>query len=404
MRLSLLLEREPFGAILTATLARFWGTRRPSAPQVLWHAPSAGPAGAQEWRGNVYLNYFTVADTSTAALAVIRREFARNRSFWRRPAQRVYVDLATARATRRWFSHVAFSVAPQIEDAAGTFVVPGNHRIRLLRPEKNSSVVLLKHSFPERYLAAEIAARQTVAATLAPPLREVAADGTWFAEGYIEGTPANRLPLAQERDALSAAIDGLREHVIAPTLEVANAPEWAEQLNHRVDAMLRVSSTVDAELGRRLREAAARLAKIVCSADELQLCTAQTHGDFQPGNILCTDQRVWLIDWEGAGRRWAGYDFLCLLLDVRLDPRWSERLASLLDGTLGQEAATALTSWPGVDWSPSSRRATLAGFVLEEMCYVLDDALQPFRLAPLERLRELAHTIEVAEKQLANRP
>ncbi|MBI2513177.1 MAG: phosphotransferase [Opitutae bacterium] len=403
MRLSLLLEREPFGAILEATLARYWSARSGRAMHVCWHQPGTGPAGAQEWRGNSYLNYFTVSETSAAALAVIRREFARSRSPWLRPVQAAYVSLATARSTRRWFSQAAFSVMPQRDDAAGSFVVPGNHRLRILCPERNSSVVLLKNGFPARYLAAEIEARQSIAATLAPPLAEVALDGSWFAEGYIEGTPANRLTPEKEREAIRFAVEGLREYAIVPTLKIERASDWTERLEQRIGELLRESGAeIDAEICRRLRDSAGRLNQCVRAAGALQLGTAHTHGDMQAGNILSADDRVWLIDWEGAGRRLANYDLLSLLLDVRLDPHWGENLARRLDEAPALGTLSFLSDWPGVDWGAGGRRPTLAAFILEEMCYVLDDALQSFRRAPTDRLRALAETVEAAEKNLAN--
>jgi hypothetical protein len=36
----------------------------------------------------------------------------------------------------------------------------------------------------------------------------------------------------------------------------------------------------------------------------------QTHGDFQPANILVDEDEFWIIDWEYAARRQAGYDML----------------------------------------------------------------------------------------------
>ena len=94
------------------------------------------------------------------------------------------------------------------------------------------------------------------------------------------------------------------------------------------------------------------------------LTTAQTHGDFQPGNILADKDRIWLIDWEYTKRRQAAYDGLVYALRSRYPNGLAERLRQEMESPTNP----ILASWPGLNWTEANeRKVALALFLLEEL-------------------------------------
>ena len=69
-----------------------------------------------------------------------------------------------------------------------------------------------------------------------------------------------------------------------------------------------------------------------------------THGDFQPGNILCSEDDYWIIDWEYSGKRSIFYDALIFDLDCRSPKGLCNRLKSNLELNYNSDS---YLSWTG---------------------------------------------------------
>jgi streptomycin 6-kinase len=144
--------------------------------------------------------------------------------------------------------------------------------------------------------AREAAVREVVGdrGTLAvPPL--LARGESWRVEPAVQSDPI----AGDAIDAVVAAAAAIAE------LELPAAPPGVGR-ERRV-----------AKWGRRLRVASSSLglgdalrARRLLAESDLPRVTA--HGDFHPGHVLPSGGRVWVIDWELAGRRPAGYDLLTL--------------------------------------------------------------------------------------------
>ena len=100
---------------------------------------------------------------------------------------------------------------------------------------------------------------------------------------------------------------------------------------------------------RRTRLALSRLpvrdvarARSILAASPLPLVTS--HGDFHVGNVLVSDGKAWVVDWELSGRRPLGHDLMQLwatLPDARdRDRLWEGALA--LVGTEHEHALARL--------------------------------------------------------------
>ena len=59
---------------------------------------------------------------------------------------------------------------------------------------------------------------------------------------------------------------------------------------------------------------------------DVNIVLVSTHGDFQPGNILCSEDRFWIIDWEYSDERSIFYDALVFDLECRFPSGLSIRL------------------------------------------------------------------------------
>lgn len=305
MRVSDLLNREPFGEVLEQTLASYWSAVTGNLVEVFW---GSGSRGSQEWRGNPYLNFFCTSDVERVCFDNIIREFGYARSWWRRGLQAGYVRAAVTPPSRDWLSRLRFRVSVPIQDSGHQIVIGGRNRLRILHPREGESVVIAKVMAPRLEFEREVSVRSGLAAEIAPRYFGVRANGLAFAEEYFVGTPANRLPRSRALWARQEASMRLIEAVHRPSIRCVSIFEYLEQLS---GAIKQLSIVAGAE-AQALADLAARM-----SGSE-SLGVAMTHGDFQQGNILVTENDLRVIDWETATERSQLYDLATLSSGIRL--------------------------------------------------------------------------------------
>ena len=273
MRLSLLLEREPFGDILEDTMGDYWGHRLNSPVKITWKGDEDD---GTLWRGNVYMNFFCVKDVDPACFEIIKREFSHSRSVWRTGLQAAYVKAAIQPPFRNWLSQVQFSVSEDIPHANEQLLVGGNRRIRIIHPSAGKSMVIHKKGFSKTGFEREIAARSGPAACVAPRFLGLEANGTAFAEEYFIGTPANRFSTGREEIVRSEARVRLISEVHRPTLRSTSLSDYLDKLNKEISA---VSEGME-ESTRRITD------WIIETAGDCEIGLVFSHGDFQDANIL----------------------------------------------------------------------------------------------------------------------
>jgi thiamine kinase-like enzyme len=100
---------------------------------------------------------------------------------------------------------------------------------------------------------------------------------------------------------------------------------------------------------------------------------AQSHGDFQPGNIFVSPpNQVQLIDWEYSKRRWRYYDLFSLAFQIRRDADSASLIRNFLCS--GNLRANLRRLLPGKEaQSVHWRRAAVALFILNELEWALED-------------------------------
>ncbi len=372
MRISLLLEREPFAEILQNTLATHLQRQTGETHTVRWKTKTDRiPGGAcTRMLVNAKLNIIFSPRLHQSAFAPTRREFSRSTVFWRRPLQRLYVHAATRRPLSRLLSHAQLTVTPVNRDLEKLLIIPGNHKIRLLDQQRQTCTSILKSGFRDDALRAEIAAR-TIALELKIPVPQTLDSNSqagWFRETYVCGTPLNRVADATQRErSFQEAMGHMGTLVTATVNEQPVDPYWAATASRIHDRLDRYSSdnpqtvTLTQEVVRRLLHRIAELAKSGKTSNYIGI--AMTHGDFQPANILLNEQGIWIIDWENSRERQASYDWLVWTTRSRQGKgRVARWMAALEDPQQNPPA------WTGIDWTRRDTRLfCLSLFMLEEL-------------------------------------
>ncbi len=384
MRISLLLEREPFGKVLETTLERFWEERTGQAHSVKWQMgrPDIGQLrerGAQAWLANTYLNAIFVPEAVSAVFDPVRREFTRSTVAWRRLPQAAYVALASGIGAAQ-LAQAGLSITPVIEHARHQLLVAGNHKLRLLDHRAGLAYGILKHGFDARFLENELTTRLQAAALglPVPELKQWSPDGWWFSEAYVSGTPVNRLSDPQvAQDAIERATKALGR-LLEATLGEEDASVYAQSLYERVVTLAQANRLLSETEHQTLNGIAPTLVRL---AEGGRIATARVHGDFQAANILVEGTKIWMIDWEYAAQRQAGYDALVFELAARRPHELAARIAQFVndgprDGPIGVMLRAG--RWPGVLWREAGiRRQASALFLLEELVMHLEENANP---------------------------
>lgn len=393
MRISLLVQREPFGAILEDTLANFWRMRHGRSFTVRWEPGRPGQShnnGAQTWLANAYLNAIFTPQADRAVFDPIWREFARSPIWWKRPLQRTYVYLAAAPAAARWLAQASLHVTPAIPDAHHKLIVAGNHKLRLLDHHAEVAYGVLKSGFQPDFMRQEIGTRRQAAAcgVPVPSLLEVAADGTWFSEQYVSGTPVNRLADAQQAQAAVQQAAAAQYRFLQTTCREEPCGAYVARLQATLEDLLKHNQLLDDAARQALRQYVAELVTALASWSATPLATAVAHGDFHPANILLNADGVWLIDWEYAARRQMSYDALVFNLHARFPQGLAGRLTEYV--ARGWTAADSIT-WPEtLPQQPGERERNAHLFLLEELQLHLAENSQP----PLTGLGQGLHWLQ----------
>jgi len=399
MRISLLLEREPFGRILEETLPPLLSalSGRPHAVRWQGHGRVDGARGGQAWLCNARLNAIFRPAATDASFAPVVREFSRSPRWWSRPLQRAYVAAAIRRPTAAWLADGGMVVSPPLENADALVILGGNHRLRVVDGPARVCHVIAKAGSDPAFLRAELALRRSAPDLPIPRLCSVAPAEDWFTEELIPGTPLNRLAGSADRARAFAAARAALGRLVARTLRPVGVKDYVDSLVRDVeDARSAASLLASATLGR----TAASLARVVERLPgPSTVDTAETHGDFQPGNVLVARDGVWLIDWEYTGRRQAGFDVLTHGLAARFPAGLAARVQEATCDGLGR----SMQGWPGVDWSTAdARRRALALFLLEELVVRVRENASPRFRALTPGTPRLFEEIDRAAEDLAS--
>lgn len=370
MRISLLLQREPFGKILEKTLAVFLQSRFGQSCEVKWRKASflANPdTHKQIWLCNPYLNAIFVPGVHKKTLLPVIQEFSRSTKWWRRPFQKLYVDLSTKQWSCKWFAPYIMDIFPPSKEAENILILGGNHHIRLLDYNEGAAFVIHKAGFDRGLLVNDIRVRKENPYLPSPRIHEISEDGSWYSEELILGTPINRLKDVEQGKRAVKDVMTLLFQLYEKTARKVNVAEYASDIINRIKGRIRKCSHFDRKTGDNLLKDLLELNEIIRHWQNKEIVVAQTHGDFQPANILLGEEHAWLIDWEYTAERQVAYDGLVLALEARSSMGLGQRALQAINDDL-PECGQLLVTIPDVQWQDrDERRSILTLFMLEEL-------------------------------------
>ncbi len=401
MRISLLLEREPFAEILARSLERYWheqfarefSVRLTPGKSAVQSSLQSTP---QQWVCNNLLNAIFLPGIQSDALDPIRKEFSRSPSVWKRPFQRIYVSLATGAMSSR-LRHATLEVTPPVPDADDLVIIPGNRKVRILEHARQRATCILKEGFAPAAFHVEIDARQnaTSLGIAVPELIEVNREQGWFRESYLSGQPLNRLADRQEVVAKRKVAFSDIRRLVEATLEPATAEDYAKSLEARIVSGLDEASQINPHNRQYLQQGVQHLRQSILEATNCprELSISETHGDFQPANVLVADSGCWIIDWENAGRRQSVYDLLVMTTNSRMSIGLADRLAQVVKSDV---APASESDWPGLDWSTTATRTRHADlFFLEEVAWHVAENTNTIFTSESSGLNQIVAELEV---------
>ena len=379
MRISLLLQREPFGEILERTLSGFFKSHFDQSVSIKWRPryASAQTSQGQFWICNPFLNAIFIPGLRRKYLLPLIKEFSRSPIWWRTPLQKVYVALSVAKLTCKIFAGPALEITPGLSGAETLLIVGGNHHVRMLDANYGKNYVILKHGFDNELLLNDVRVREENLFLPAPPITKVSKNGSWYEEDFILGTPINRLKSSnQKKKAIESILPPLFR-LYESTVQSVSRRDYADEICSRILVLVEENRHFDTDSRERFKLVSETCRKILNSCKDDTIVTVQSHGDLQPANILAGGGQTWLIDWEYTAVRQAAYDGLVFGLQSRFPSALSRRIRPALEGkSPGMDRW--LSRFPFVKWQNlSDRRFVMALFLLEELELRLREVSNP---------------------------
>ena len=370
MRISLLLNREPFGEIVTKTLSSFFSEKLQGTYSVKWHSrknPKKIKLGSQLWICNPYINAIFHPDVRYEVLSPVIKEFSTSISPWKRLFQKTYVLAASTKPTNRWLATYSIAVAPPIQTPEKYVVLGGNHHIRIIDDIKNCCYVICKDGFNSGFIRRELDIRQKHPIIPVPAILEIGKDSTWYSEELISGTPINRLTNPEKSASALAKVSVELKRLYIETQHTVSLTDYVQTLIEEILTISKSNPLFSNDYKEKVRKLSHTLYDFLRKSHFNELDTVQSHGDFQPANILIDDtEKTWLIDWEYTKPRQADYDFLVYSLKSRFPEGLLERIRFILKMDPFPEKEIANIS--SRMWSDKSARSFLISiFLLEEI-------------------------------------
>ncbi|MCG2721657.1 MAG: aminoglycoside phosphotransferase family protein [Thermodesulfovibrionales bacterium] len=342
MKIEQLLQREPFGDIIENTLSQFLTTYLKTPYRCTWKklgilkritANSVSYDG-EVFFCNPYLNILFPKNAGPLIFDFVRDNYLHTPFRHRRLIQKLYVNFASHPYTSLLLATNILNIHPKLPDSRDIVILGGNNRIRIIDLRKMRTWDILKTSFDQSYMAAELAARNQPGEWPFPKLHSVGEDGTWFESEYIPAVSLNRIDYKDsDTHLVKQALQFLGEWLNL-SVAVSSVKEYAECLIAQIESAYKGKGhrVTDSELLQQFIDGMRELLKIHLENASSEIILAHGHGDFQHGNILVdTGGKVWVIDWEHAGQRQIAYDYLVFALKSRFPYGLSLRIKVALE-------------------------------------------------------------------------
>ena len=145
MRISLLEEREDFNQIFCDTIKEYWLSQYNKVVSITMMTSKT--ESSEVLYAHKYFNFIAKQNTPSSAFEALKNEYSYNSSFIKKQLLKTYFNFSIHPLSISFFAHQKYYVSPNIPEKEPFIFYGGNTRIRIVYPDKNQTIVLLKNGF-----------------------------------------------------------------------------------------------------------------------------------------------------------------------------------------------------------------------------------------------------------------
>ena len=381
MKISVLLDREPFDKIFEETFATFLSDFFNYPHAVSWKKKKLIPVFSQttqQWLCNPLVNSIFVNGANQNIFNSINGEYANNPlKPWRSKFQRFYLFLSQNKITAPILSKYTIDISPPIKGSENKLIIGGNTKIRLIDVVEERVYVILKKGFDRKYIDKEVYARENFKYLDIPKIYNTGTNAIWYSEEYISGFSPNRLDSNTGIKVLDKVVTGIHK-MLNDSRVSQSLSEYLFELEERIFDGLKYINYIEVGDKENIIEFIKKLSNELKEYSDSTLSTAYCHGDFHQGNILSDGERNWILDWENSGKKQIGYDLIILLLESRISNGFFLRFSKLLNNQFDSFQRELINNWPELNWkNKESKKISLLLFLIEEIDYHVIENINP---------------------------
>ena len=314
MKIYLLKKREDFLKIFETSIRNFLKAKYPGNNYV-----------NNKYIINDHLNIIYPSKINRTKLVGLVNEYKYHPKTYRKILQTFYAFLAI-----RWpldiivFSKKIIVPTPLIAKENWVFI-PGNHSIRIIDTEKNCCVVFMKSGFDKKFFDSDTKVRLKYPWLKSPQI--ICKKTSWYEEERVSGLPLDRLSLFNYKKKIISDAQKQLLKLYKKTLKSVKVKGYVISICSKILSMLETSLV---QLSHKYKKIISNFIKnsqviIINSYPKKTIDLVLSHGDFQPANIISSENDFWIIDWEYSNYRSVFYDALVFELECRFPLGLSKR-------------------------------------------------------------------------------
>ena len=393
MKISTLLQREPFEKIFITTLTKFLSEKYGKDYVVTWKKKNFKEKvnePNQTWYCNPLINSIFVKNFDKNLFESINGEYAHNPLRpWRSIFQKLYLLFSQAKVTALFFCSYQITISPPIDTPESKLIIGGNTKLRLLDKKNQKVYVLLKDNFDKEFITKELFVRRKYPFIPLPKLYEVGKNEDWFSEEFITGKSPNRLNKDRMESDTLKILKPLKR-MLKESQEELHLSDYLQELEFSYQRLMRNFIDIDARLKNEVDFIFFSILKNIEITQYPKINISFCHGDFHQGNIISGKDSIWLLDWEHSGKRQSSYDLFILLLESRIEHNYSNRFLKVYNNNLSSFHTRIIEEWSDIEWEIKAKRRfyLLVFFLVEELLFYLNEnALNSMEHKPLSEKR-----------------
>lgn len=358
MKIQLLRKKENFLEIFQKSTKKFFQEKFPQSSYI-----------KIKYTINDRLNIVYPSKIKRTDLSELVNEFKYHQKFFQRFLQTIYIFIAIRWPIEILTSSESIIISIPNEVKKKWVFIPGNHSIRVVDLEKNICFVFLKSGCNQNFIKSEINIRLKNPWLKAPKI--IQKKNEWYKEQRVVGLPWNRLSSADLKKKIIIRAQKQLSILYQKTTIRKPIKEYLTNLCNNILFILDNSyseiSTKEKDIINNFVNKTDFLISNSFGYEYIKLAT--THGDFQPGNILCSKDDFWIIDWEYSNQRSIYYDALVFDLNSRFPIGLAERFKKKIDDLT---TANDYLNWTG-DVLKKNKSYYFFIFFLEDLLLRLDE-------------------------------